>query len=254
MKKKIYKILGVGLTLVLTVTLAIGLAAPVPAADYPEDEWGTWGLPCLEWDTDVGPMAVAPDGTLYAAVRYYDDDVEDYCWKMMKSEDDGYTWDDTRLCALLSPDCVDNMIVSIVVSPNYEADETVYVGIYQDDRGEPAVYRLEEAGEDPKWVKPFPTAVDELYCIDVWFDGEDNWVLAGTDEDVFVMRDAAFEDWHAQELNYWSAYIDKGDGGDDYYFEEAYEVAFAPDFDDSDLIWAIIEDDDGDFWFVVFLT
>jgi len=232
MKKKIRIILGIGLTLVLTVTLAIGLATPVPAADYPEDEWGIWGLPCLEWDTDVGPMAVAPDGTLYAAVRYYDDDVEDYCWKVMKSEDDGYTWDDTQLCALLSSDFVDNMIVSIVVSPNYEEDETVYMGTYTSPDG-PTVYRLEEAGEaSAVALKAFPSwpAVDELYCIDVWFDGDDNWVLAGTDEDVFVIRDAVFGDWIDQDLD-----------------APAYEVNLAPDFEDSELIWAVTESGDGDF-------
>jgi hypothetical protein len=117
MKTKIHRILGVSLAFILAVSLSVGLVAPAAAADYEENDWGEWGLPAIEEYTDVGPIAVAPDGTLYAAV--YDDDEGE--WLVMKSEDDGYEWDDTELTGL------DDIwgISSVVVSPNYEEDELV---------------------------------------------------------------------------------------------------------------------------------
>jgi hypothetical protein len=118
MKKKIHKILGIGLAFVLAVSLSIGMVAPVAAADYEENDWGSWGLPDLDADTDIGPIAIAPDGTLYAAVFYYDDDEADWFWKVCMSEDDGYTWDDTDIDELESDSTAEqNCIVSIVVSP-----------------------------------------------------------------------------------------------------------------------------------------
>jgi hypothetical protein len=235
MKKEIRKILAVGLAFVLAVSLGIGMVVPVAAADYEENDWGEWGLPEVEEMTDVGPIAVAPDGTLYAAV--WDDDEGE--WLVQKSEDDGYTWDDTELTGL------DDIwgISSVVVSPNYAEDEIVYVAVADGDDG-PTVWRLEEAGEgDVVALKQFPDGddVDELLCIDVWTDEDDyNWILAATDEDVYVIRDKLFEDWRPQELDDWEY------DGD--YFDDALEVAFAPDFDDSELIWCVFGSNDGDYW------
>jgi len=189
MKRKLKGVLGVGLTFMLVASL-MAFAAPVAAADYTENDWGEWGLPSIDADTDVGTMAVAPDGTIFAAV------LEDE-WKVMKSEDDGYTWDDTEL------DDIDRrVIVDIVVSPNYDDDETVYVGC-----ADGTVYRLEEAGDGD--VTALKTITDnegidasELFSLDVWTDEDDyNWILVGTDIDVFVLKDKRFEDWRDQELN-----------------------------------------------------
>jgi len=239
MNKKIHKIFGIGLAFVLAVSLGIGMVAPVAAADYEENDWGTWGLPDTDLDTDIGPIAIAPDGTLYAAVFFYNEDTDPYYfWKVCMSEDDGYTWDDTDIDDL--PSCDDaetNCIVSIVVSPNYADDETVYVGIYEDDDGDPLVWRLEDAGDDSTALKPLMDSdgdeADVLYCIDVFTDEDDyNWILAGTNEDVLVLKDRVFEDWRDQELE-----------------APGYEVAFAPDFEESELIWAVTEDwfdNDGD--------
>ena len=55
-------------------------------------------------------------------------------------------------------------------------------------------------------------------------------------------------DWRPQELDTWSQSVNKGLGVATYTFGWAIEVAFAPDFDDSELIWALIADNDGDFW------
>jgi len=152
MKKKIHKIFGVSLTLVMVLSLMMFFAPVAIAADYEENDWGEWGLPDTEPDTDIGPIAVAPDGTLYAGVFY--EDASDYFWKVCMSEDDGYTWDDTDLDDLPSDGTArDNLIVSIVVSPNYAEDETVYVGIFDGPDG-PVVWRLEDAGDDATSLKP----------------------------------------------------------------------------------------------------
>ena len=68
MKKKITKIFGVGLSLVMVLSLTVAFAPVAVAADYKENDWKSWGLPAVDPDTNVGPIAVAPDGTLYAAV------------------------------------------------------------------------------------------------------------------------------------------------------------------------------------------
>jgi len=225
MKRKLKGVLAVALTLVMVLSLMVAFVPVATAADYEENDWKEWGLPPIEPGTDVGTIAVAPDGTLYAAV------LEDDTWLVQKSEDDGYTWDDTEL-----DDAGDQMIVDIAVSPNYADDETVYVGIIDG-----TVYRLEEAGEgDVIALKDIPD-VRDLFSLDVWTDDDDyNWILVGTGIDVFVLKDKRFEDWRDQELN-----------------EIAYEVAFSPDFDDSEIIWAVTkyyDEDDGQWEFLVTST
>ena len=405
MKRKLTKIFGVGLSLVMVLSLMVAFAPVAVAADYEENDWGEWGLPDTEPDTDVGPIAVAPDGTLYAAVgttslassgdgsaswssdnalvgdysveliggtqsgddwaavvipmggmieladvtefiynytfeyagnwgphicfythdpvdgetadislysggtgppagtpadvglntvtvvpatsgffwygsettiggltqglpnMYTLDDFQtmgdfqyhvidriqiEYGWwstgdanepayvddvslngsaigiegapKLVKSEDDGYTWDDTEL------DAASATIVDIAISPNYEEDETLYVGCIDG-----TVYRVEEAGEgDVIVIKDIVdkegTTASALFSMDVWTDEDDyNWILVGTDLDVLVLQDKRFADWRDQEL---------ATGGDIWV---AYEVAFAPDFEDSDIIWAVVD-------------
>jgi hypothetical protein len=209
-------------------------------------------LPDTDEDTHVGPIAVAPDGTLYAGVFFYDDDDAEYYWKVCMSEDDGYTWDDTDIDELESEGTgLENKIVSVVVSPNYSDDETVYVGTYDSDDG-PMVWRLEEAGDDATALKPIVDShgdeADVLFCLDVFTDDDDyNWILAGTDLDALVLRDRVFEDWRDQELgNIYPMWEDDADE----WKAPAYEVAFAPDFEDSELIWAVTEEPDWDssFW------
>jgi len=147
--------------------------------------------------------------------------------RVVMSEDDGYTWDDTEL------DAASAAIVDIAISPNYEDDEIVYVGTIDG-----TVYRMEDAGEgDVIAIKDIVDSegvtASALYSMDVWTDEDDyNWILVGTDLDVLVLKDKTFEDWRDQEL---------ATGGTTWV---AYEVAFAPDFDESELIWAVIDDDD----------
>ncbi len=136
--------------------------------------------------------------------------------RVVMSEDDGYTWDDTEL------DAASAAIVDIAISPNYEDDEIVYVGTIDG-----TVYRMEDAGEgDVIAIKDIVDSegvtASALYSMDVWTDEDDyNWILVGTDLDVLVLKDKTFEDWRDQEL---------ATGGTTW---KAYEVAFAPDLDES---------------------
>jgi len=225
MKKKIYKIWGVGLALVLAITLSLGVAVPAGAADYPENDWAEWGTAAIDVDTDVGAMAITPDGVIYAAV--YDDTSGD--WMVQMSEDNGFTWDTTDL------DDADGPISQIVVSPNYDEDGTVYVAVYNawDDDGFPYVWFIENDGADAYQLKSIEDDGDVatyLVSIDVWYDENsgNNLILAGTDIDVFLLEHTTTGAWINQDLGH-----------------PGYEVNFAPDFDDPPhLMWALTDDGD----------
>jgi len=243
MKNKISRILGVVLTLALLSSLAV-VTAPV-AAQPGENVWDDIGMPTLYEDTDVGHMEITSNGVLFAAL--YDE--YDISWSVVRSEDDGYTWVPTELDAFyLGGDLYSAAaITDIVASPNYANDEVVYVACYGG-----GVYRLGDAGDAMPILLKHPYAnlndtgsATELYDIDVWFDGEYNWIMAATDVDVLVLKDdPMFENWRDQDLSI----FDEGNGA----FNWVYEVAFAPDFAASSLIWAIMADDDTpeDFWVV----
>jgi len=264
MKKKITKLMGIGLTLVMVLSLMMVFAPVATAAEeYTENDWGEWGLPTLKADTNIGEIAVAPDGTLYAAIHWQDSTTSLYYWKVAKSDDNGYTWDDTEWDDIESnASGTENGVAAIAISPNYADDELVYLGIYQDDRSpaKPVVVRMEEAGEgDVINLKDFPAGetVLELFDIDVWTDEDDyNWIAAATDKDVYVLKDRLFEDWRIQELDTWSGSADKnGDTtAETYSFGDALAVAFAPDFDTSNLMWAIIADNTNEFWLVATIS
>ena len=216
MKRKLTKIFGVSLTLVMVLSLMVAFAPVATAADYEENEWGEWGLPDVEEYTDIGPMAIAPDGTIFAAVYNWDEDI----WYVQMSDDGGFSWDDTDM------DDIGDAVAQIVVSPNYEEDETVYVGL-----SDARVFRLEEAGDDAKELKTITdtdsTDASVLHSIDAFYS-EDlgyNLVLVGTDVDVLLLEDMVTGFWIDQELD-----------------APAYEVNFAPDFEDEELIWAITDD------------
>lgn len=256
MKNKLKGILAVVLTLGLMSTLLFS-AVPVTAGIGDDDnDWGKIGMPVLDELTEVGVMAVAPDDTIFAAV-YYESGYEvlnsiitpigepiDETWDIMRSDDGGFTWTATELTGIYD-DAVwyqdwsddDATVVDIVVSPNWPDDDTVYVACSNGD-----VYRLPDGGDGVP-VKLFPMvdssglvvdgvdAVEGDYCLydmDIWSDGTYNYLAVATDLDVFVMKDALLESWLDMEL------ATEGERG------FAVQVDFAPDFDTSNLIWAIV--------------
>jgi len=226
-KKKISKILRGSLALVMVLALALALA-PVPVAADVVD-WSAVDMPDVVEDTDIVCMEVAPDGTIYASVR---DELGAPDFTIMKSTDGGYTWADTEL----SIDSGDTLI-AIAVSPNYEEDERVYVASMGEVSNDPVVYRLEDAGDaTPKALKPIVDSganiAQLVYSIDVWSDGISNYVMAGTENDVFMIEDAIRGTWVDYELDKGAA---GGAGG------AVIAVAFAPDFDDSEVIWAVTD-------------
>ncbi|MFC1956315.1 hypothetical protein ACFLWZ_07385 [Chloroflexota bacterium] len=160
-------------------------------------------------DSDIIFLAVAPDGTLFASV--YDADDDDYTIK--RSTDQGYTFKNTEL------EDQAEALVGIAISPDYEDDEIFYV------LGEDAtVWRMEDTGDaNPKELRPIPGA-NNGYSIAAMYDGDDNFVAVGTEDDVFVIKDTYFSDWVDQNLN-----------------DAAIAVAFAPDFEDSELVWAVTD-------------
>ncbi len=51
MKRKLTKIFGVSLTLVMVLSLMVAFAPVATAADYEENDWGEWGCPAPNSDT-----------------------------------------------------------------------------------------------------------------------------------------------------------------------------------------------------------
>jgi len=112
MKKKLKRVLGISLSFMLVASLMVVFAPVAAAAEYEENDWDTWGMPALDSDTDIGPMAVAPDGTLFKSV--WDWDLDEL--RIEKSDDNGYTWDETELDDL-EPDDFSDQVVEIAIGP-----------------------------------------------------------------------------------------------------------------------------------------
>ena len=244
MKNKMKGILAVFLTLSLISTMlfaAVPISAAVPPTGPGTNAWGDVGMPAIAPETEVGVMAIAPDGTIYAAIFYESDYVVEAkrgTWDIMKSTDGGFNWTATKLTGLVDdgdflswPTGVGNQTpVDIAISQNWENDQTLYVACLNGD-----IYRLEEAGAaTPILLKAIVDSSGRtlasggfLYDIDLWFDGSDNWIMVACDMDVLVLRDALFENWRDQEL---ATGVEMG---------MAVQANFAPDFSTSNLIWAV---------------
>jgi hypothetical protein len=171
MKLKLKGVLGIALTLVLLASLTVGLTAiPAGAADTSNLKFSKLELPQVEdwggggdwagfadsegdfwcaWGTDVGPIAITPEGdALFAAVADYDYDASTW-YEVLKSLDGGYSWtvsgffdavdeDDDEVIEPLDGED-DTRIVDIVTSPEYGDDTTVVVAtqalVYISDDG-----------------------------------------------------------------------------------------------------------------------
>ncbi|MCK5577404.1 MAG: hypothetical protein KAI14_03720, partial [Dehalococcoidales bacterium] len=251
MKKRITKIVGVVLSLALLSSLA--MVAPVSAIADPDvlNDWETVvpGLPVAE-DTDVDLLAVAADGTLFASV--YDSDDDD--WTIYKSSPNadgiaGWTWTKTKFADH------DEEITAIVCAPNWDSNDTFYVGTRDGE-----VFRCIDAGAtEPVLLRAIvgndPSAPEDLmeasrvYDMDLWTDGGSIWIMVATDIDILVMEDALFAQWIDMDLtiSFDGSHFSQ-DGTWQHPFDAALVGRFAPDFDQSGLIWAIIRDGWGDAW------
>ena len=239
MKTKIAKILGVVLSVALLSSLAI-VAAPVAAAPG-VNAFDDIALPSSEFGgTDVTILAFNADGSvIYAAV--YDGD-----WALMKSEDGGFTWDDTTMDTVWYAAAGGiGDIVDIVVSPL--DDTTVYVAFAGGK-----IFKVADEGDGG--ISVVTTIKNEegvnataLYDIDIYFDASSdaNYILAGTNIDALVYKDAGlFEEWVPLSLIDYCGPDNIPSGTDDYLGYGALEVAFAPDFASSSIIWAVYDNSD----------
>jgi hypothetical protein len=226
MKKNIVKVLGVVLSLALLSSLA--MVAPV-AAKPGTNKWGEIDMPPVTPETGVGVMAITPDGgTIYAAIVESDPT----SWSVWKTSDEGVTWKETEFTGIAP---TGSRITDIAISDNYAADGTFYVSRLNGD-----VWRCEDEGDAiPVLLKTIVdsngASANTVYDMDLWYDGSDNWIMVGTNLDVLVLRDALFEPWRDQEL--------VAPGGT----RRAFAVEFAPDFNTSNLIWAVTDRGDGHY-------
>jgi hypothetical protein len=248
MKNKLYRILAIGASLALMASFAV--AVPVSAAPGC-NEWDDIDMPVLGPDTEPGVMDIAPDGTMFLALYNEGDAASNpRTWDIVYSTDGGFSWDDTNLTGIPcnNPsalyDFPDNATPTrIQVSPMWPDNQNVYVAL---SNGE--VWRLPDAGLGTpapmrSIVADTGQSLEELglglWDMDIWGDGTYNYLAVATDLDVFVIKDALFEEWIDYELN-----VITDDEGPHGIGRSAVEVRFAPDFGTSELIWAVVGDED----------
>ena len=223
MKKKIHRILGIGLTLVLAISLSLGMAAPVAADtqewsagdepfDFPDEgSDGDWF-----WSSDleeIGPMAQAINGDLYVCA--YDDDAS--VWMLLMSDDGGRTWSATDY-----EDDVDAQVVDIAVSS--EDADVLYVATMGNE-----VWRTEDAGDS--WEEVGEASIGgitgDITSLAVGYSSDTPYVYIGTTTygaylgEVWFLEDASFARvWTDLELDTAGYTVD------------VYTVNTSPFFDD----------------------
>jgi hypothetical protein len=257
MKTKLYKILGVALTLVLLASLTVGLTTiPTGAAssnlkfvklelpkvedygatftsygtaidpdEFANSEGDFWATPAA----DLGPIAITPDGgLLFAAVAdgfYYGSN----WFHVLKSSDGGYSWIVTGFYDYVSGTDVPvndySPIVDIVTSPEYSDDTTLAVATMA------YVYISEDGGKTfTQLGAPWGGPINDL-DITVAEDGDLSLIVATSEPEVYVT--SGLLAWKAQGIltSYPFAY-------------DVLAAAFLPTFaDDGDIgICAIIND------------
>jgi len=230
-KRKIVKLLGVVLSLALLSSLAM-VAAPVTAAPG-TNAFGKITLPAVAPGTDVELIATAADGTLFASV-YKNVTGDD--WIIYKSTDSGWTWTATKFSHNAA-------ISAIVCAPNWDSNDTFYVGT-----ADGQVYRCTDAGvAEPillrQIVDSTATEATVVWDMDLWTDGDSMWILVATDIDVLVMEDTLFAEWVDMDLTIsFDGTHTSYNGTPQDLFSAAYVCRFAPDFDQSGLVWTVVAD------------
>jgi len=264
MKTKLYKILGVALTLVLLASLTAGLATVPAGAASSNLKFTKLELPCVEaWGggadwagfidsegdfwatpgTDLGPIAQTPDGEiLFAAVTDYPHNPWPNWCDVLKSTDGGYSWIPTGFNEeWLVLDTSE--VVDIVTSPDYSEDTTVIVAtryyVYQSVDGGKNFVCMEDS---PPWAT--------IRDLDVTLDdrGRMAFMVGGRhgsfdESDVFVFSTDTGLQWQAQLIDIdidEDGVYDPGDGDIDY---DVLACSFSPFFADDGGIVAVVTGD-----------
>ena len=245
MKNKITRILGVVLTITLLSSLAM-VTVPVSAAGSSAviNTWETLAPLNTSVDTDIDIIVQAEDGTFFISV--WDGGTSTY--SMYKSAD-GYAWAPTCLMGLT------NRITAIEPADNYSVNGTVYVAV--DTSAFTTIYRCRGTAA----TSEIPIELGQISAgasgtreativrsIDSYYSNADGyvWLLVATDIDVFAMRDdnGLTTVWTDMELSQTlgGSFTDAAALGG----VPVYKAMFAPDYDQTGVIWALYHDNDDD--------
>jgi hypothetical protein len=241
MKKKILKIWGVGLALVLAITLSVGLAVPVSADvtewskgedpfDFPDEGGdGDWF-----WDAllqNHGVIAQAINGDLYV---YAEDtgDVGDEA-SIFKSEDGGRTWSETDYDDDGNGDAV------VAMAPSTIDADVLYVATATE------VFKTED-GDDFEEVGDFAadTGDANITCMTVGFADDEPHIFVGTDSNPGNV-------WHRHDVSFGGGWLSVNIGDYDTVGTlNVYGIAASPDFDNDVLVAAVVAESAGTESFV----
>jgi len=227
MKSKILRLMAVGLTLAMVLSLTAIMAVPAAAG---ENEWSSPAQPAKEgsdgdwlWDSTItdgpGPMAMAIDGTLWV---YAEIEVDSVAEMHLFSSSDGRAWDKSDY----HKDVDGGAVVDIAVS-SLDAD-TLYV------TDGTLVYYTKDGGDKWEEVADASTPSETIYSVDVGYDDEEApYVFIGTDSSV----------WYISQSGYPAEWTDLDIGGFGDY--ATYAVAASPEFADTGEIFAISDNGTG---------
>jgi hypothetical protein len=186
MERKMYKIFGIVITLLLVFSLAATFATPTTVAAGSQ-EWSDINLPSdvagqLLPGTDISTIAVTPDGkTLFAGVCNTSTGPE--VWSLYKSTDDGYSWKPVSGYNSLGHST--EPIIAIKASPNWINDGQLYVATTT------TISKCKN-GTNGKWTTVRTTT--GITSIDVALDEYDDvTVVYGTTSDVFLDAGDGFQ-------------------------------------------------------------
>jgi hypothetical protein len=259
MKNRILKIMGIVMTIAMLASFMV-IGSPVSAAGGPlvpsNNNFAGLVTPSVAYvGTDVILLEV--DGnTIYGAI--YEPatplDTTNSYW-VVKSVDGGYTWTDTTLneawydsiIATVNPSL--GAIVDIEVAAS--GNGTVYVAFGGNGTtfNSAKIYKI--AAKGAGGITSLRDVVNEgdvfakaIYDLDIYYDAAAHidYVMVGSDIDALVIRDAGtLEEWIPLGLIDLDG-VDNVIGNlDDYVGLGVFEVAFAPDFATSSIIWALFD-------------
>ncbi|MFA5375294.1 MAG: hypothetical protein WC455_06010 [Dehalococcoidia bacterium] len=237
MKGKGIKVFGVVMALLLVFSFAatFSVSSTVSAGTQ---KWTQISIPGtddmqLAPGTDVGDIAVTPDGgTLFAALYVFDDTLlpspyTSLNWYVVKSVDGGYTWKNTEYVGDGTPT---EPIVAVEVSPAWEDDGIIVVTTAAD------AYISEKRGIDFQSMGAAAAGVGTILSFDIGRDndGDATYVL-GSNSDVYLL--SGFSGWEAQLIYDASTggYNHNGAGVDG-----VIDVAFSPNYGEDGVIFAVL--------------
>ena len=234
MKTKFKGVLGVALTLVLLLSLTVGMAVPAAAGTL---EWSKMSFPKDSSDGDyfrdaditaVGPVAKAIDGSLFAYAAGVG---------LVKSDDGGRSWSKTKYPGG----------EVIAIEPSSIDEDIVYVAT------EGAVYKSTDVSSSSAWGKVAEDSLDDILITGENTEGAITSLDVGYkdgDAFVFIGTKGADGDNHGDVYFYktgygatWKAMLVDIDTVDEVW--DVYSVACDPNFDDTSKVMAVVTTNEG---------